>query len=81
MTKLLAVTLAPAIRVNAIAPALVDKPITADWEAAQKLWSESSPMQRAALPEDIADIVAMLVASKYLTGEVIVADGGLLNLT
>ncbi len=37
-------------------------------------------MQRAALPEDIADIVAMLVASKYLTGEIIVADGGL-NLT
>jgi NAD(P)-dependent dehydrogenase (short-subunit alcohol dehydrogenase family) len=80
MTKLLAVTLAPAIRVNAVAPGLVDTPMTADWEAAQKLWRERSPMQRAALPEDIADIVAMLVASKYLTGEIIVADGGL-NLT
>jgi NAD(P)-dependent dehydrogenase (short-subunit alcohol dehydrogenase family) len=80
MTKLLAVTLAPAIRVNAVAPGLVDTPMTADWEAAQKLWRERSPMQRAALPEDIADIVAMLVASKYLTGEIILADGGL-NLT
>jgi NAD(P)-dependent dehydrogenase (short-subunit alcohol dehydrogenase family) len=80
MTKLLAVTLAPAIRVNAIAPGLVETPMTVDWEAAQKLWRERSPMQRAALPEDIADIVAMLVASKYLTGEIIVADGGL-NLT
>jgi NAD(P)-dependent dehydrogenase (short-subunit alcohol dehydrogenase family) len=80
MTKLLAVTLAPAIRVNAVAPGLVDTPMTADWEAAQKLWRERAPMQRAALPEDIADIVAMLVASKYLTGEIIVADGGL-NLT
>jgi NAD(P)-dependent dehydrogenase (short-subunit alcohol dehydrogenase family) len=77
MTKLLAVTLAPAIRVNAIAPGLVDTPMTADWEAAQKLWREDSPMQRAALPEDIADIVAMLVASKYLTGEIVLADGGL----
>jgi NAD(P)-dependent dehydrogenase (short-subunit alcohol dehydrogenase family) len=80
MTKLLAVSLAPAIRVNAVAPGLVDTPMTADWEAAQKLWRERSPMQRAALPEDIADIVAMLVASKYLTGEIILADGGL-NLT
>ena len=80
MTKLLAVTLAPAIRVNAVAPGLVDTPMTADWEAVQKFWRERSPMQRAALPEDIADIVAMLVASKYLTGEIIVADGGL-NLT
>ncbi len=80
MTKLLAVTLAPAIRVNAIAPGLVDTPMTAAWEAAQKLWREASPMQRAALPDDIADIVAMLVASKYLTGEIILADGGL-NLT
>jgi NAD(P)-dependent dehydrogenase (short-subunit alcohol dehydrogenase family) len=80
MTKLLAVTLAPAIRVNAIAPGLVDTPMTADWEAAHKLWREGSPMQRAALPEDIADIVAMLVASKYLTGEIILADDGL-NLT
>lgn len=77
MTKLLAVTLAPAIRINAIAPGLVDTPMTADWEAAQKLWRERSPMQRAALPEDIADIVAMLVTSKYLTGEIILADGGL----
>jgi len=80
MTKLLAVTLAPAIRVNAVAPGLVDTPMTADWEAVQKLWRECAPMQRAAVPEDIADIFAMLVASKYLTGEIILADGGL-NLT
>ncbi len=77
MTKLFAVALAPTIRVNAIAPGLVDTPMTAEWEAAQKLWREGSPMQRAALPEDIADIAAMLVASKYLTGEIILADGGL----
>jgi NAD(P)-dependent dehydrogenase (short-subunit alcohol dehydrogenase family) len=37
-------------------------------------------MQRAALPEDIADIVAMLVSSKYLAGEIILADGSV-NLT
>jgi NAD(P)-dependent dehydrogenase (short-subunit alcohol dehydrogenase family) len=80
MTRLLAATLAPDIRVNAVAPGLVDTPLTAEWTAAQELWHERSPMRRAARPEDIAQIVAMLVASDYVTGEIIIADGGL-NLT
>jgi hypothetical protein len=37
-------------------------------------------MHRAASPDDIAHAVAMLVASDYLTGEVLLSDGGL-NLT
>jgi NAD(P)-dependent dehydrogenase (short-subunit alcohol dehydrogenase family) len=80
MTKLLAVALAPVIRLNGIAPGLVDTPMTENWEAAQNLWRERAPMRRAAVPEDIADIASMLVSSKYRTGEVIIADGGL-NLT
>lgn len=80
MTRLLAVSLAPEIRVNAVAPGLVDTPLTADWTAAQQLWRERSPMRRAAQPEDIAQAVAMLVASNYLTGEILLSDGGL-NLT
>jgi NAD(P)-dependent dehydrogenase (short-subunit alcohol dehydrogenase family) len=80
MTKLLAVTLAPNIRVNAVAPGLVNTPLTAEWTAAQELWREHSPMRRPASPEDIAHVVAMLVASDYLTGEIVIVDGGL-NLT
>ncbi|XAH26094.1 SDR family oxidoreductase [Xylophilus sp. GW821-FHT01B05] len=80
MTRLLALSLAPDIRVNAVAPGLVDTPLTADWTAAQKLWREHSPMRRAAKPQDIAQAVAMLVASDYLTGEILLSDGGL-NLT
>jgi NAD(P)-dependent dehydrogenase (short-subunit alcohol dehydrogenase family) len=80
VTRLLAVALAPDIRVNAVAPGLVDTPLTADWTAAQQLWRERSPMRRAARPEDIAQAVSMLVASDYLTGEILLADGGL-NLT
>lgn len=80
MTRLLALTLAPDIRVNAVAPGLVDTPLTADWTAVQTLWRERSPMRRAAKPEDIAQAVALLVASDYLTGEVMLSDGGL-NLT
>lgn len=80
MTKLLALSLGPDVRVNAVAPGLVDTPMTADWTAAQTLWRERSPMHRAASPDDIAHVVAMLISSDYLTGEIVMSDGGL-NLT
>ncbi len=80
VTRLLALSLAPDIRVNAVAPGLVNTPLTADWTDAQQIWRERAPMGRAASPEDIAQAVAMLVASDYLTGEILLSDGGL-NLT
>jgi len=80
MTRLLALSLAPAIRVNAVAPGLVDTPLTQSWVQAQQLWRERAPMGRAARPEDVAQAVALLVASDYLTGEILLSDGGL-NLT
>jgi NAD(P)-dependent dehydrogenase (short-subunit alcohol dehydrogenase family) len=80
MTKLLAVSLAPVIRVNAIAPGLVETPMSQTWAAARELWAARSPMGRGAQPEDIAQVAALLIASHYLTGEILIADGGL-NLT
>ena len=80
ITRMLALSLAPDIRVNAVAPGLVDTPMTASWEDAQRLWRERAPMRRAASPEDIAHAVSMLTASDYLTGEILLSDGGL-NLT
>ncbi len=80
MTRLLSLTLAPAIRVNAIAPGLVNTPMTATWADAHALWQSRSPMQRGAEPEEIAQVASMLVASSYLTGEIVLSDGGL-NLT
>ncbi len=79
-TRLLALALGPAIRVNAVAPGLVDTPMAAGWPEATDLWNSKSPMRRAAKPEDIADLVAALVANDYVTGEIVIADGGL-NLT
>jgi NAD(P)-dependent dehydrogenase (short-subunit alcohol dehydrogenase family) len=76
-TRLLAATLGPAVRVNAVAPGLVDTPMTAEWAEAQQLWREKAPMGRAAQPEDVADLVSALAANTYITGEVIVLDGGL----
>ena len=77
MTQLLALKLETKIRVNAIAPGRVDTPLTADWDWARKIWQEKAPMGRGASAEEIADIAAMTVESNYLTGEVIVVDGGL----
>jgi NAD(P)-dependent dehydrogenase (short-subunit alcohol dehydrogenase family) len=79
-TRLLALTLGPDIRVNCVAPGLVDTPMAAGWEAAYELWNTRSPMRRPAKPEDIADLVASLTANDYVTGEIVIADGGL-NLT
>jgi NAD(P)-dependent dehydrogenase (short-subunit alcohol dehydrogenase family) len=55
----------------------MDTAMTRDWSDAQVLWEEHSPMRRAPRPADVADLVASVVASGYLTGEIIVLDGGL----
>ena len=80
VTRLLALSLAPDIRVNAVAPGLVDTPLTANWTQPQQIWRDRAPMRRAACPTDIAQVVSLLVASDYLTGEIMLVDGGL-NLT
>jgi NAD(P)-dependent dehydrogenase (short-subunit alcohol dehydrogenase family) len=77
VTKLLAAALGPDVRVNAVAPGLVDTPLTAGWAEAQDLWRTASPMRRAAQPSDVADLIAAVIAHRYLTGEVILLDGGL----
>ncbi|TAJ35011.1 MAG: SDR family oxidoreductase [Reyranella sp.] len=80
VTKLLALALGPDIRVNAVAPGLVETPMTANWPDMLEIWKTRSPMRRPAKPEDIADLVAALCANDYVTGEIVIADGGL-NLT
>ena len=80
VTRLMAAALGPDVRVNAVAPGLVDTPTTASWTDAHDLWQHRSPMRRAAIPADVAELVASLVSHAYITGEVIVLDGGL-NLT
>jgi len=80
VTRLLALSLGPDIRVNAVAPGLVETPMTANWPDMLEMWKAKSPMKRPAKPEDIADLVAALCANDYVTGEIVIADGGL-NLT
>ena len=79
-TRLLALALAPDIRVNCVAPGLVETPMNADWPEIHATWNGRAPMRRAAKPDEIADLVAALCSNDYVTGEVLIADGGL-NLT
>ncbi len=77
LTALLAATLGPDVRVNAIAPGLVDTPWTADWDTVREYVSNVAPMKRSAAPEDMVELVLTLCTSTYLTGQVIAVDGGL----
>jgi ketoreductase RED2 len=76
MTLLLAKTFGPT-RVNAVAPGLVDTPWTADWIEVRDNVRKRAPLGRAGTPDDIASAVMSLVTAGYVTGEVMVVDGGL----
>jgi NAD(P)-dependent dehydrogenase (short-subunit alcohol dehydrogenase family) len=81
LTKILAAELAPKVRVNAIAPGLVKTDFArALWEPAEDLVAATMPLGRLGEPEDIAGAALFLASdlSSWMTGEVIVVDGGML---
>jgi len=77
LTRLLAKALGPSVRVNAVAPGLIDTPWTADWDAARAGVRATAPLARSGQPDDVADVVMGVVTAAYLTGQVVVVDGGL----
>ena len=77
LTVLMANVLAPQVRVNAVAPGLVDTPWTADWDVVREFVLAQAPLRRVGTPEDIAHVVMSLIGAKYVTGEVVLVDGGL----
>ncbi|MGW5660943.1 SDR family NAD(P)-dependent oxidoreductase [Streptomyces sp. NPDC003758] len=76
LTRLLANVLGPEIRVNAVAPGLIDTPWTKDFTAIAEHVREATPLRRVGDPEDVADAVFGLVSSAYTTGAVLSVDGG-----
>jgi len=76
-TRLLAKVLGPDVRVNAVAPGLVDTEWTRDWDEVRALVHRMAPLRRSATPDDVAEVVLGLVRAQYVTGEVVVVDGGL----
>lgn len=70
-----AVSLAPEVRVNAVAPGTVLPPADYD-EATLKRLREKVPLQRIGEAEDVARAVVFLAQNDYLTGQTITVDGG-----
>lgn len=76
----LAAELAP-VRVNAVAPGVVDTPWWSFLPEEQKrsqfaTTAESVPMNRVGLPGDVADAVHYLLGAEYVTGTILPVDGG-----
>ncbi|MBI5352476.1 MAG: SDR family oxidoreductase [Chloroflexi bacterium] len=75
LTKLLARSLAPNIRVNAIAPGLIlpsDVVTPEEWD---KLVNRL-PLKRAATLDEITSTLEFLIRNEYITGQTIIVDGG-----
>jgi pteridine reductase len=74
LTKCLAKALAPEVRVNAIAPGTItmsDDP--SEWEVD---FIRRAPLHRTGTPDDVADAVCYLIHAKFMTGQVLILDGG-----
>ena len=76
-TVLLAKVLGPEVRVNAVAPGLIDTPWTADWDAVREAVRQVAPLKRSGRVGDVAEMVLALATSSYVTGQVLAVDGGL----
>jgi 3-oxoacyl-[acyl-carrier protein] reductase len=82
LTKLLALNLGPEIRVNAVAPGWME----GDWmvrmlkdryEDLMTRRAKSTPLRRCVTAEDVAEVmVNLLTSNRFVTGEIVVIDGG-----
>ena len=69
------------IRVNAVAPGLIDRPGLAQaWPEGVRRWKERVPLARLGAPEDIADACIFLASplARWITGVTLTVDGGIL---
>jgi 3-oxoacyl-[acyl-carrier protein] reductase len=82
LTKLLALNLAPEVRVNAVAPGWME----GDWmqrmlgdryDDLMARRAKSTPLRRCATAEDVAEVIVnLIVSNRFVNGEIIVIDGG-----
>lgn len=82
LTKALAAELAPTIRVNCIAPSLTNTPLASNLlNSPEKIETNAQrhPLKQIGTAENIADLAAFLLnnQSKWMTGQVLHADGGI----
>ncbi|MEL5877323.1 SDR family oxidoreductase [Cereibacter sphaeroides] len=74
LTHALAVSLGPRLRANAIAPGWIS-----DGDGLRDIDHAQHPAGRVGRPEDVADTVLWLADAGFVTGQVIVVDGGMMR--
>ena len=82
MTHQLAMELAPRVRVNAVAPAVIKTRLSALlWQSDPEGTARRHPMKRLGEPEDVARAVAFLCSEEasWMTGVILPVDGGVLG--
>ena len=82
LTRSLAAEFAPKIRVNAIAPSMLDTPLAEKFlnsETKLENLRNRHPMKEIGSPKDISEVVKFLLEdnSKWMTGQIIPFDGGM----
>lgn len=80
LTLLLAKSQGP-VRFNAVAPGLVATPWTADWDAQHAAVSKIAPLKRSATADDCAEAVLACARNSYMTGAILVVDGGVTQVS
>jgi NAD(P)-dependent dehydrogenase (short-subunit alcohol dehydrogenase family) len=75
LTRALARTLAPDVRVNGIAPGVVLLPDGWPAESGERLAS-TTPLRRLGQPSDVVAALRYLLSAEFVTGETLVVDGG-----
>jgi NAD(P)-dependent dehydrogenase (short-subunit alcohol dehydrogenase family) len=79
LTELMAIELAPDIRVNAVAPAVVKTRFAEKlYDGREEQVAAAYPLKRLGEPEDIGSAVAFLLSddASWITGQLVVIDGG-----
>ncbi len=81
MTRQLAFELAPKIRVNAVAPAIVKTRLAGLLLQDEDLAARMHPLGRVGEPEDVARLIVFLAsdASSWMTGSIVPVDGGVIG--
>lgn len=82
LTKTLAWNLGPAIRVNAVAPGWMEgdwmeRMLGEKYETLMGARAKATPLKRCVTADDVAEVILnLLTANRFVTGEIVVIDGG-----